>query len=508
MSSWSSRKTPRGAGTRLLSIMLHPDAAVPLHRQIYDDIRARILSSHLKPGMLLPSTRSLARDARVSRNTVVMAYDQLRAEGYLVSRIGGGTKVSDAIPESLLRAEPRAPALPQVPRGAVSRRARRMTELYPLTGPTTPRAARAFRHEAPAVDAFPLATWNRAVARAMRRMPPRHLSYGEPFGLLELRELVTSYLAAARGVRCGAHQVMITCGSQQALALAAGALTNPGDEVWMEDPGYPGARGAFEFVDAVPVCVPVDAEGLDVRAGERRAPNARAAFVTPSRQLPLGVRMSLERRRLLLHWARRARAWIIEDDRNSEFRYASRPITALQGLDADGCVVYMGTFSKVMFPALRLGYLVVPDALCDAFAATRHFADLHQSYIEQAAMVVFMRDGHFERHVRQVRNTYHERQLHLVAEARRYLGGRVTVERADAGMELIAWLGDADDDVLLTQRIRAEGVEVTPLTPIAIERPLRPGLILGYAGLGAREISEGIQSMARAIERHDRGMPA
>jgi GntR family transcriptional regulator/MocR family aminotransferase len=250
------------------------------------------------------------------------------------------------------------------------------------------------------------------------------------------------------------------------------------------------------------VPVPVDGEGLDVAAGERRAPNARVAFVTPSRQLPLGVRMSRERRMQLLDWARRAKAWVIEDDRDSEFRYSSRPVGSLQGMDAEGCVLYMGTFSKAMFPALRLGYLVVPDRVRDAFIAARHFADLHQSYVEQAAMAEFMRDGHFERHVRHVRNTYLQRQQHLVAEAHRYLGGRLTVEPADAGMEVIAWLHAKDNDVAVTETIRREGVDVVPLSPIVMERRLRPGLILGYSGLGSREITEGIQCIARAMERY------
>jgi len=500
------RPTRSRSSARLLSVTLDADSAAPLHRQIYDELRSRILSGQLSPGAVLPSSRTLAVTLRVSRNTIVMAYERLRAEGYVTSTPGGATSVGTLPPDVLMRAAtPTVRIQPGEPRSGISRRAARVVRLHGLDSPSAPRAPRPFRIDAPAIDAFPLDVWNRTIARAMRQIPPRHLSYGETFGLYELRALVAEFLTSARGVRCGVEQIMITCGSQQALTLAAGVLLDPGDAVWVEDPGYSGARGAFAFAEAKVVPVPVDAEGLDVLAGETRAPEARVAFVTPSRQLPLGVRMSVARRAALLDWARRANAWVIEDDRDSEFRYSSRPVGSLQGMDADGCVLYMGTFSRAMFPALRLGYVVVPDAVRDAFAAARHFADLHQSYVEQAAMAAFMRNGHFERHVRHVRATYLERQQHLVAEAHRYLDGRLTIEPADAGMELIAWLHGADEDIAIAESIREEGVEVTPLSPIVVERPLPPGLIVGYAGLSSSDITDGMQRIARAMERRERG---
>ena len=493
------------SSARLLSVTLDAESTVPLHRQVYDELRARIVAGQLSSGALLPSSRALAMTLRVSRNTVVMAYERLRAEGYVTSRPGGGTSVCTLPPEVMMRAAGPAKQAPaHRTRSGTSRRATHIVRLHALNGPSAPRAPRPFRIDAPAIDAFPLEIWNRTLARVMRQIPPRHLSYGETFGLYELRALVAEFLTSARGVRCSVEQIMITCGSQQALTLAAGVLLDPGDAVWVEDPGYSGARGAFAFAEAKVVPVPVDAEGLDVAAGERRAPGARVAFVTPSRQLPLGVRMSVERRAALLDWARRAKAWVIEDDRDSEFRYSSRPVGSLQGMDTEGCVLYLGTFSRAMFPALRLGYLVVPDAVRDAFAAARHFADLHQSYVEQAAMAAFIRDGHFERHVRHVRATYLERQHHLVAETRRYLDGRLAIDPADAGMELIGWLSGGEDDVAVAASIREDGVEVTPLSPIPVGRPLPPGLILGYAGLSSTDITDGVQRVARAMERRER----
>src|SRR5215208_4673656 len=422
--------TPRAPGGRIVRIALDAESAETLYRQVYRAIRAAILEGRLGPRTRLPSTRGLARDLGVSRSTVVQAYEQLRAEGYVDGRIGSGTRVSAMVPDSLLRlhdargARPAPPALSSgaggtaggtagVAAGAFAGRPsargealaavpRRLLDVRWL-------APRAFRGGVPAVDVFPVEIWGRLMARRWRLTPPRLLSYGDPFGHPPLRAAVAEYLNAARGVRCTPEQVLITAGSQQALDLCARTLLDPGDRAWVEDPGYLGARGAIVAAGAQPVPVPVDAEGLDVAAGRERCPRARLAFVTPSRQLPLGMTMSASRRLALLEWAARAGAWVIEDDYDSEFRYASRPLAALQGLDPHGCVLYVGTFSKVMFPSLRLGYLVVPPRLAEAFAAARHFADYCPPYLEQAVMSDFITEGHFERHIRRMRTIYRER---------------------------------------------------------------------------------------------------
>jgi GntR family transcriptional regulator/MocR family aminotransferase len=347
-------------------------------------------------------------------------------------------------------------------------------------------------------------------------------------GYLPLRTAIADYLRAARGVRCAPEQVLITSGSQQALDLTARVLLDPGDQAWMEDPGYHGARGALVGAEAEVVPVPVDAEGLDVAAGRRLAPEARLAYVTPSRQLPLGVTMPLARRVELLRWASEVNAWIVEDDYDSEFRFAARPVASLQGIDGSGSVLYAGTFSKVTFPALRLGYLVLPERLVDAFAATRLFMDYHTPYLEQAVMTDFIVEGHFERHIRRTRAVYQERQGALLRAAREHLPGVVQLAPSDGGLTLIGWLDPAFaaavargarspnghralgtggapgalelPDARICRAAAERGVDVLPLSRFST-RPesLRPGLLFGYAGIRESEMADGMRTMADAI---------
>jgi GntR family transcriptional regulator/MocR family aminotransferase len=499
----TSKERVRSSSGRVLSISLDDSTKVPLHRQIYNEIRSHILSGRLKAHTLLPSTRALALDVRVARSTVVLAYDQLRAEGYLVSQPGGGTRVTRAAPEISMRTVsavrgarvsggPRQ--LPVLPRAAVE-----------LRGTLTmgPRAPRAFRAGVPAVDAFPVELWTRSVTRAQRRAPGRQLAYGDPFGLPALREAVADYLTAARGVRCSADNVMIVGGSQHALTLCASALIAPGDEVWLEDPFYVGARGAFELARASIVPVGIDSDGLIVSEGVARAPHAKLAFVTPSRQLPLGVTMSLARRLELLDWAARSGGWIIEDDYDSEFRFTSRPITALQGLDEVNSVIYVGTFSKVMFPSLRLAYIVVPESLREVMLTVRTFSNFHAPYLEQAALADFMAAGHFERHIRRMRMIYAERAKILVDSLRARLGNRFPILDPTAGMTLVVPLRPDDDAAAIARIAVAAGVDVVPTSAYTIAQAVPPALLFGYSGLDPRAIREGAATFAEAVRRYD-----
>jgi GntR family transcriptional regulator/MocR family aminotransferase len=482
----------------------------PLYRQIYRDLRVAILTRRLAPGTRLPSTRALARELAVSRNTVLAAFSQLLAEGYVDGRVGSGTRVSAAIPEELLRVGVDArPAGGPSPSGRPSRRGATIAALplrgSAVRGPTMPRA---FRPGTPALDEFPVELWHRLTTRRWRRLPRKLLDYADLGGYRPLREAIALYLGAARGVRCTADQVLIVGGSQHALHLCAQVLLDPGDEVWLEDPGYYGARGALAAGGARLVAVPVDAEGLDVAAGTARAPHARLAYVTPSHQFPLGVTMSLPRRLALLEWAARASAWLLEDDYDSEFRYVSRPLTALHGLDPRGRVIYTGTFSKVLFPALRIGYLVVPESLVDAFIAARHFGDGQGATIEQAILADFILDGHFERHVRRMRRLYRERQETLVDAVGRYLGPALEVRSADAGMHLVGWLPEGVADGAVSARAAAHDVDAMPLSFFALGSPARGGLVLGYANVPPIEIRAAAQRLARAVEETRRARPA
>jgi GntR family transcriptional regulator/MocR family aminotransferase len=473
-------------------------ASVPIYVQLTNRIRNAIRSGELAPGTRLPSTREIAGDLGVSRNTASNAFDTLMSEGYVEGRLGSGTYVVEILPDDCLAA-PAAPAESGVAtrRPRLSRRAGRIAELLdPLA--LAPPNATAFRMSTPALDAFPHETWARLASRT-RALPPRvTLGYGDPAGFAPLRQAVAEYVRVARGATCDAGQVVITSGAQQGLALAIRALLDPGDAAWIEDPGYPGAYLAVEGAGGVAVPVPVDEAGIDVDAGRAAEPGARVAYVTPSHQFPLGVTMSEERRARLLEWARAADAWILEDDYDSEYRYTTRPAASLQGADATARVLLVGTFSKVLFPSLRLGYLVLPTDLVDPLLSAR-FADVPPT-ADQITLAEFISEGHFYTHVRRMRALYAERREILLDELGRTLGDAITPDPSDAGMFLVAGLDEAVSDLAVSKAASELGLDAQALSPFyAAARP-RNGLLLGYACVGRRDARRGVETLARAIE--------
>ena len=481
-----------------IALQLDRRSRVPLQRQLYDEIRTAILSGRLAPGARVPATRVLASDTGTSRNTVSGAFDQLLSEGYLEGKVGSGTYVAHMLPEDLLRVTRQpGPSRPVVARACLSRRGRMLGGIPASLRSREIATEQAFRTGLPAFDEFPRALWARLGARLLRHAPSAVLTYGDPAGYRPLRRAIAEYLRAARGVNCSAEQVIVTAGSQQALDLAARLLLDPGDAAWVEDPGYLGARGALRAAGVRSIPVPVDSGGLNVVEGEKRAPEARLACVTPSHQYPLGMTMPLSRRTSLLAWARRHRAWIVEDDYDSEFRYSGRPLQALQGLDPIGCVIYTGTFSKVLFPSLRLGYMVVPESLVDTFVSARALADRHPPGLEQAIVAEFLAAGHFARHVRRMRTLYAERQEALVAALGRELAGAIETSPAEAGMNLTAWLRGNASDLELSNKAARVGVVVTPVSAYALEVKPRPGLLLGYAAFSTRQIREAVRKLAQ-----------
>jgi GntR family transcriptional regulator/MocR family aminotransferase len=479
-------------------LQLDRRSRVPLQRQLYDEIRTAILSGRLAPGARVPATRVLASDTGTSRNTVSGAFDQLLSEGYLEGKVGSGTYVARMLPEDLLRVTRQpGPSRPVIARACLSRRGRMLGGIPAALRSREIATEQAFRTGLPAFDEFPRALWARLGARLLRHAPSAVLTYGDPAGYRPLRRAIAEYLRAARGVNCSAEQVIVTAGSQQALDLAARLLLDPGDAAWVEDPGYLGARGALRAAGVRSIPVPVDSGGLSVVEGEKRAPEARLACVTPSHQYPLGMTMPLSRRTSLLAWARRHRAWIVEDDYDSEFRYSGRPLQALQGLDPIGCVIYTGTFSKVLFPSLRLGYMVVPESLVDTFVSARALVDRHPPGLEQAIVAEFLAEGHFARHVRRMRTLYAERQEALVLALGRELGGAIEASPAEAGMNLTAWLRGNASDLELSNKAAQVGVVVTPVSAYALEVKPRSGLLLGYAAFTTRQIREGVRKLAQ-----------
>jgi GntR family transcriptional regulator / MocR family aminotransferase len=492
---------PRTVSTAtLLTVPLDPAAPAPLFRQLYDGLRQAILGGRLPPGIRLPATRGLARDLGVSRNTVLNAYEQLLAEGYLEGKLGSGTYVPQTLPEELLQVRsPLNGARPASRQGrSLSRRGQQLaaTRVSVARGPGPPRP---FRSGLASLHDFPWDTWQRLVARRWRLPAADLLVYGDPAGYLPLREAIAAHVGAARAVRCDAGQVIVVSGAQQALDLTAHVLLDPDEVAWVEDPCYAGARGALRGAGLRLVAVPVDADGLDVAEGVRRCPGARLAYVTPSHQYPLGVTLSLSRRLALLDWARRADAWVVEDDYDSEFRYAGRPLAALQGLDQDGRVIYVGTFSKALFPSLRLGYLVVPPDLAAAFTAARAVADRHAPTLMQAVVADFLAEGHFVRHVRRMRTLYAQRQEALVLAAGRELGGLLEVKPCETGMHLPGWLPDGVDDQGAWQRVAAAGLETSAVSAYRLEPGGRGALLLGYAAFEPRQLRDGVRRLAGAL---------
>lgn len=467
----------------------------PAHQWLYEVLRLGILEGRLRPGARLPSTRDLARTYKISRGTAVHAFDHLTSEGYLENRAGSGSYVSRVLPEELLHVSPPRGANSQTLRPGVRRLSDYSRRLRPLPA-LEPRRTRAFRVNLPAIDLFPIALWAQVTARCLRRASTRLLTGCETIGYQPLREAITHYLASARGVRCTASQVIVVSGAQESFDLIARLFLNPADPVCMEEPGYIGARAAFESYGARIVATHVDAEGMSIPPVR----HARLAYVTPGHQFPLGVTMSLPRRLALLEWARASGALILEDDYDSEYRYSGRPVPSLQGLDRDGCVLFCGTFSKVLFPSLRLGYLVVPPDLVEPLAAAKSASTRHAPLLDQVVLSDFIAEGHMGRHLRRMREVYSERIAALVASAKQDLGGLLEVSEIEAGLQTIGWLRQGIGATAAADAALRRGVEIMPVQFFANQPLERAAVHLGFAAIEVPEIRRGVRQLASALE--------
>ncbi len=469
-----------------------------LHRQIYDAYRAAIVDGSLRPGQRIPSTRVLASEIRVSRFPVLNAYGQLLAEGYFESRVGAGTVIASSLPDQLTSSKPagstHAPTL-SGPRPV----ARRSAVLPRVVRSPWLKNWGAFRVGQVAFDQFPLGVWSNLVARHCRSSDAHAFHYGDQMGSMVFRETIANYLKTARSLRCEADQVMIVGGSQQALEISARVLLDPGNRVWVEQPGYCLAREVFALTGCYPVPVPVDKEGLDVAAGIKQCRKARVAFVTPSHQFPLGVTMSASRRLQLLDWAQTSGSWIIEDDYDSEFRYESLPIASLQGLDSNSRVIYIGTFSKVLFPSLRLGYIVIPPDLVERFHAVRRVMDLGPPSFYQEMVSDFIREGHFARHIRRMRVHYGQLRSALVVNLRRELGPSVELLGDEAGMHVAVTLQNGSCDLEIAERAARQNLSLWPLSPSYMGEASRPGFILGFGGTRLTDIPNAVRKLRNLL---------
>ena len=505
--NWTSRKIHF---INKSSYQLKPIQPNPSDR-IYEWIRSRIDSGAMRSGEKLPSTRSLAADLGVSRSTVVVIYEQLAAEGYIETKAGSRARVSPGLKPASVKRPPSTARRPKEA-ASLSSYGKRVAALLLPQPPLTSPGHINFLYGAIAGEDFPTLTWRRHYNRALTRRQ-QHLYYGSSVGEPQLREELQAYLRRARGLQCTADQILIVHGTQQALELCAKVLVDPGDHVVMEEPCYLMARRIFESVGANIIATPVDEQGL-VTADLPETGGA-LAYVTPSHQFPLGSVMSISRRQALLAWAHRHSSWLIEDDYDSEFRYGLRPVDPLQSLDARGCVIYVGTFSKALSPQLRMGYLVLPPSLVTPFRHAKQLADRHSPMLEQTVLAELIRSGAYERHLRRLKRNNERRRSALIEAISRYMGSRAKVDGTDSGLHVVVWLRDIarSAEPQVVAKAKEKGVGIWPVSPLyAAGQRFRThrcaGFILGYASLKEADIDKGIQLLAALLPAPDRSVNA
>jgi len=488
------------AGNVMLEVAMNSSANIPLHRQLYMAIKGLILDGRLRPGSRLPSTRTIADDLKLSRTTVLNAFEQLSLEGYLEGKVGSGTQVARSIPGDLERftkqGKARLPDSRRKPR--ISWRARQYSPAD-LTFLHTP--PRPLRPGVPDMGLFPLKLWSRLAAKHWRQARDHFAQFADPSGYGPLREAICDYVSRMRAVRCEPAQVLIVEGAQQALYLCAHALLDSDESVWMEDPGYPRARAAFVGAGLKIIPVPVDSEGLVVSAGKKKEPNPKLVYVTPSFQCPLGIMMSLARRFELLRLAKQENTWILEDDYFSEYRYGSNPAASLQSLDRSERVIYIGNFSKSIVPFLRIGFMIVPSALINVFKRTRSMMSRQPPGVDQAALAEFIGEGHLERHVRVTLELYRERQETLVDAIHDKANGILEASPEGTGMYLVAWLKPGVNDRAVAKVASAHGVDVVPLSAFAMRHLKREGLLMGYSAYNPNSIRAAVERLCASISR-------
>lgn len=473
----------------MFTITLDQDGRFPLYRQIMQQIQAQVLRGELAPGSRLPSSRQLAKEAGVARITVTQAYEQLLAEGYLVSRPGAGVYVAPDLP-LLTEERPFTPPL--------TAWGERVLAVTPSRSATTTHLAIDFGIGRSFAQIFPYDVWRRLLARYLSTDDAMLSRYGSVAGFLPLRQALADYLAQYRGINCTAKQLVIVSGAQQVLDILTRLLLKPGDEVLVETPGYTVAYNLFRAYGAQLTALPVDDDGLPV---EKIPANnqARLAFITPIHQFPRGGTMSLSRRFQLLQWAQQRDGLIIEDDYDGDLRYNGRSQFALQGLDKEGRVVYLGTFSKVLFPALRLAYVVLPPVLVAPFVQAKALIDRGSPTLTQAAIADFITEGHFKRHLGQLRQVYGQRRQALVAAITRFLPSDVHYAHLAAGLHVMLYLPKHCEETAVVQAAATVDVGVYPGAPYHLENPAPPSILLGFSGLSEAEIEEGVRRLAEVL---------
>ncbi|MEH6630723.1 MAG: PLP-dependent aminotransferase family protein [Halopseudomonas aestusnigri] len=491
------------SGALLEGIKLDPNSQSPLYRQLYIGIRKLILSGDLAPGTKLPASRTIATELEISRTTVINTIEQMISEGFLETRRGSGTYVTQRLSEmtefyqTSVEDDPESDE--EDPNLSLSKRGQGYAD---LPHQYEPEGIYTFRPSQPAYELLPHDIFSRLTNRYQRKPKDEYLTYSDRGGYMPLREAISSYLKTSRSVRCTPEQIIITSGTQTALNLASQLLIDPGDSVWMEDPGHTAARCVFQGSGAKVVPIPIDEHGFNPALCPEEDKNnpVKLAYVTPSSQHPLGRRMPLTRRIKLLEWAQQNNTWIFEDDYNSEFRYTGRPLSALQGLDKSGRVLYVSSFTKILYPGLRLGYMVVPKSMSEIFAHASTILQRSTPLLSQQIIADFINEGFFATHMRKMRKVYHQRQQILLEAAEEHLKGLVEISAVDQGFHCNGWLPDHADPEMVEATLRAAGYAVNNIDYYCMEPYQRKGIMIGFAGTPEDKIPEGVKGMAKILK--------
>jgi GntR family transcriptional regulator/MocR family aminotransferase len=484
-------------------LRLNRDAKEPLHQQLYRQVRDELVSGSFNHNSSrLPSSRALAAELGIARFTVKLAFEKLLAEGYIEAKIGSGTFVAEKLPETFLSsqktsAEQRPQRAARLADRAKNLPDRRTGHEFDLGVAGAPGVS--FVPALAALDEFPIETWERLRAQVLAKKGAHLLQYASSRGDADLRKAIAAYLCDFRGAHCHPDQIVITAGTQQAMTIAAMALVNPGDTAWIEDPGFYQARRTFVFAGAKVVPRPVDREGL-ILGKEPRESAPKIIYVTPSHQFPLGMTMSLTRRRALIDFAHKHDAYIFEDDHNSEFRFTGPPLPCLQGMDDTGRVIYAGTMSKILFPSLRIGFLLAPEQLVDSIIKIRAVIDQHSSPIDQATLARFISEGYFLSHIRRMRKLYADRREFFIAQFNQSLGKYFRLQIPEAGLHFVAWLRRKGDLPLITEACREISIRPSPLSSCFIKAEEKPALTFGFAAWSKAQIREGLARLAVALK--------
>ena len=484
----------------LVGIHIEFNSVVPLYKQLYNFIREAILSRRLKGGQKLPGTRTFSSELNISRNTVVQAFEQLMIEGYINGKIGAGTYITNDIPDKFLTVKKTQSEIKNKTKPFSLKLDKRFGTPALIHRNYSEDEIIPFQNGLPSLEDFPFQTWLRIINKNGTYIPSLQFGYKSSTGYQPLKEAIANYLQTYRAVNCVPEQIVIVNGSQQGLDLIGRTLLKENDNVLLEDPGYFGTRASVLSANVNILPTPVDDEGINIDYAAKNYPRPDFIYTTPSHQYPLGSTMSISRRLKLLEYADNNDAWIIEDDYDSEFRYTGSPLPSLQGMDKFNRVIYIGTFSKVLFPGLRLGYLVLPNIeMVNSFAVVKSITDRQSPIFEQIVLTKFIEGGHFTKHIRKMRMLYKERQAFLIAELKKETGGLLEVNPSNAGMHIVAWLPEKFNDKKISDLAKENKIIVSPVSEYVLKFNRRPGLVIGYTAFNKSKLKAGVQSLKKIL---------